>query len=428
MSHNPVEDFLQHAIGLDSASIGVDVLQQMLHAGLRRTNLAVDDYAKFLRQSSEEQTRLIESVVVLETWFFRNNASFAFFAKHLEAYKQQPLRLLSLPCATGEEAYSLAIILLEKAFKPNLLRIDAVDISQQALQTAQRACYRASSFRDEHAEQVKQHFFQTIKPQNALHNEQVYQVKPQLQKLVHWRQGNLLNPHLFTENALFDVIFCRNLLIYLTAEARTVALANLRRWLKPNGLLFIGHAERNLACHAGFTQVLEAGVFACWHPQAPQAQKNTSPPPALGLANLPKTPQFNRLPEAQPASVVQSPPAQQAVEPRLRKTQEVAYQALENAQSFADQGELDKALEYCQRFLREQPDAPQGHFLCALIYQARQDDTQAERYFQQTLYLQPDHKQALHHLHLLLQRQGRLTQAKSLQQRLQRLRGKPRVA
>jgi len=419
MINNPVEAFLKQAIGLDSASIGMGVLQQMLQASLRRTGLQVSEYAQFLMHSSQEQTHLIESVVVMETWFFRNNASFEFLAKHLQPFQKHPLRLLSLPCATGEEPYSLAITLLEQGFQPDLLHIDAVDISQQALQIAQHACYQNIAFRDGYAKHIKPQFFQTIKQQSSLHDECVYHVKPEVQKCVHYQQGNLLDAHLFTEEAIFDVIFCRNLLIYLTPDACKTAICNLARWLKPTGLLFIGHAERNLACQMGFKQLSEAGVFACWHPQLEDEQKI----PAAPLnTHLPKKPVPTTLPNPP------KPALSNSLAHVSHTLDEAAYQALENAQNFANQGELDKALQHCQRFLKGQPDAPQGHFLCALIHQAWHDELQAERYFQQTLYLQPDHKQALHHLHILMQRQGRVEQAKSLHQRLQRLRGKPHAA
>ncbi len=410
MNDNPVERFLQHTIGLDSASIGADTLQHILHERWRATGLSAAPYAAFLHDSQDEQKRLIETVVVLETWFFRHHRSFDFMSQHLQAQSPPAVRLLSLPCATGEEPYSLVMSLLDKGFLPRQIHVDAVDISQPALDIAQQAQYRNIAFRGERGRQAQPVFFQPVEQKNALNVDRLYQLKPEVRSCVHWHQGNILDAHIFPPQPGFDVIFCRNLLIYLTPEARSTAIRHLATWLKPSGLLCVGHAERNLACHEGFVQVSEPGVFACWHPQSPQAQNSTTSPKPLKKPLI--APQIVR-----PVSDTLSPPAVKSSTPHPLK-------GLEQIEQLADQGKLEAALQQCRDFLRTQPDAVQGHFLCALIHQARQDEAQAERYFQQTLYLQPHHMEALHHLSVLLQGQGRQAQARSLHQRLQRVRDK----
>jgi len=416
----PVETFLQQAIGLDSASIGVEALQHLQNARLHSTGLDASDYAGFLHKSPEEQAQLIESVVVTETWFFRNHLSFDFIAEWLQqpSRRSQNLRLLSLPCATGEEAYSLVMTLLNQGFSPAQLSLDAVDISVQALRVAQQGSYRSSAFRGEPGRQAQQNFFHLVEQRTALNTEVLYQVKPAVQACIHWQQGNILDAHLFPHSALFDVIFCRNLLIYLTKKASAQAINNLMRWLKPTGLLCVGHAERSLVSQAGFVQVTRPGIFVCQHPHAAgneAAVRTASKVPKLAVRS-PLRPSPN-LTAFQP-----NPAATAAVMPSEVEASLSAMQHLEQAQKLADQGALHVALQHCQAFLQQQPEIAEGHFLCALIYQARHDEPQAERYFQQTLYLQPNHEEALRHLMMLLQRQGRTAQATSLQQRLQRLR------
>ena len=109
-------------------------------------------YWELVSASPNELQALTEAVVVAETWFFRDRAAFAAMARialehWLPANPEGVLRLLSLPCASGEEPYSIAMALLDSGFPSKRYRIDAIDISERTLAHAERATYGKNSFR-----------------------------------------------------------------------------------------------------------------------------------------------------------------------------------------------------------------------------------------------------------------------------------------
>ena len=112
-----------------------------------------DQYYQLLLRSPAEWDELVESVVVAETWFFRDREPFAalvslLLEEWLPARPARPARLLSLPCSSGEEPYSMAMALLDAGVAPELFEITAVDISHRALAHARRGVYGRNSFRD----------------------------------------------------------------------------------------------------------------------------------------------------------------------------------------------------------------------------------------------------------------------------------------
>ena len=114
-------DFLKERIGLDVASVGEAIIERAVRQRSQALQgLSADQYWQRLQTSSEEQQALIEAVIVPETWFFRYPESFATLARlakaRLAEIKQmRALRILSLPCSTGEEPYSIAMALLDES-------------------------------------------------------------------------------------------------------------------------------------------------------------------------------------------------------------------------------------------------------------------------------------------------------------------------
>src|SRR5258708_375143 len=115
---NQIEVLLQQTMGLHAATIGSALVEPTVLARMRRQGVAdVADYVKLLRQSPAEWNALIEAMVVTETWFFRDQGSFTALVRlvleeWLPAHPSGVLRLLSFPCSTGEEPFSMAMALL----------------------------------------------------------------------------------------------------------------------------------------------------------------------------------------------------------------------------------------------------------------------------------------------------------------------------
>src|SRR5262249_21641542 len=146
---------------------------------------------------------------VCETWFFRDPASFdAFTQAALEWLGRNPagtLRILSVPCSTGEEPCSLAMRLLDSKVPPHRFVIDAVDVSGRSLARAQRALYGKNSFRGGDLSFRDRHFRETAEG---------FELSDTVRKCVRFHQDNVLAETFLAGHEPYQIIFCRNLLIY----------------------------------------------------------------------------------------------------------------------------------------------------------------------------------------------------------------------
>src|ERR1700722_3528138 len=142
------ENLLRQKMGLTAASIGSPAVERAVKSRMADLGYAqAADYGCYLSASAEELQELIEAVVVPETWFFRDPQAYVALARLVTEELRSALRVLSIPCSTGEEPYSLVMSLLDAGFLPQQLRVDAVDISARALAVAKRGVYGSNSFR-----------------------------------------------------------------------------------------------------------------------------------------------------------------------------------------------------------------------------------------------------------------------------------------
>ncbi|HEX2011785.1 MAG TPA: protein-glutamate O-methyltransferase CheR, partial [Roseateles sp.] len=230
-----VEQLLHRLIGLDTGSVGRPLLARALQR--RMTACGAADSAGYwqrLQQSLDERQALVEAVVVPETWFFRYPESFAILGAQAQARRlalagARPLRLLSLPCASGEEPYSAAMCLLDAGFAAGDFRIDALDVSARVIAAARQARYGANAFRSSDLAFRERHFQA---------EGDGYRLNETVRQAVSFGIGNLLDPALQTGAPVYDFLFCRNLLIYFDAPTQRRALERLERLLDPAGVLF----------------------------------------------------------------------------------------------------------------------------------------------------------------------------------------------
>jgi chemotaxis protein methyltransferase WspC len=201
---------LHEAMGLDVTSIGASAVERAVQVRMQACNRSdMQAYVELVRASEAELQQLIETIVVPETWFGRDPQAFALlsrwaFESWLPENPHGPLRLLSLPCSTGEEPYSMAMTLLEAGFPAGRLSIDAVDISERSLALARRAIYGKNSFRGAELAFRGHHFDETAAG---------WRLRESVQALVHFERGNLFADDFLPGAERYDAIFCRNVLI-----------------------------------------------------------------------------------------------------------------------------------------------------------------------------------------------------------------------
>jgi chemotaxis protein methyltransferase CheR len=206
-----------------------------------------EEYYEYLRsgpQREAEREQLITLVTNKETYFFREPAQLRAFAtyglrdlKHLKSVSgERSLRILSAGCATGEEAYTIAMLVHDSAafFWDWTVEVVGLDLDGAALEKAREGVYQENSFRATPAEARQAHFTA---------EGGAFRVKDRLRRRMRWVKGNLLDPAAYAGLGAFDAVFCRNVLMYFSEAASRQAIAHLRQVLRRGAYLLLGHAE-----------------------------------------------------------------------------------------------------------------------------------------------------------------------------------------
>ncbi len=400
------EQLLHGLIGLDAESVGQVVIERAVRQRVAALGCASEDaYWLKVQGSASEQQALVEAVVVPETWFFRYPESFVALVKLARERSAQlagarPLRILSLPCSTGEEPYSIAMALLDAGLPGDGFRIDAMDISEINLQRAERALYGRNSFRGDKLDFRERHFTETVEG-FELHND--------VRRKVRLLAGNLLAPGLLAGEAPYDFVFCRNLLIYFDRPTQHAVAAVLQRLMRDDGAMFIGPAEASLFSQVGM-QALNIPLAFVFRRQAVRsASTAVQAVPSVG---------------AHPRPVAAAAPVARAPAP-VRRTPATGPApaavgtdtSLDDIAALANAGRSDEARAACERYLATHGPTAQAFYWLGLLSDVAGRSSDAQDYYRKTLYLAPTHAEALAHLAALLAARGDLAGARRLQQR-----------
>ena len=170
------------------------------------------------------------------TSFFREEHHFGLLATELAARRGQNLRIWCNAASTGEEPYSLAMTVIETLGAKAPVKIFCSDIDTKVLATAENGVYAADA-RGLSPERLHQHFLR-----GTASNSGFIRVKPELKRLVEFRHFNLMDER-WSFSEPFDIVFCRNVMIYFDAPTQRRVLERMRRVIKPHGLMFAGHSE-----------------------------------------------------------------------------------------------------------------------------------------------------------------------------------------
>lgn len=207
---------------------------------------SVHDYYRMLKFSKDtaEFDRLINDLTINETYFFRDYPQLRNFAENVlpmvvrekQKNNDRTIKIWSAACSTGEEPYTLSIILQEMIDEPENwnLQIVASDINTDVLRSAKIGLYEYRSVRDVPPEYLAKYFTK---------KHESYQVNPDVKKLVKFMKINLMDSVAVSDITGCDFIFCRNVLIYFDDESRKAVLSDFYRGLNPGGIIFLGHSE-----------------------------------------------------------------------------------------------------------------------------------------------------------------------------------------
>ncbi|MBI4823209.1 MAG: protein-glutamate O-methyltransferase CheR [Nitrospirae bacterium] len=213
------------------------------------------DYYRLLlydRYKEEEFSELMDILTINETYFFREEIQLKALneeiLKDLYTAKKdtKKIRIWSAGCSSGEEPYTIAMLVLEQGayFDGWDIEILGSDINQRVLQSARKGLYRKNSFRNTNEYFAKKYFKE---------NDGIYKISDNIKKLVNFSYLNLLDPFKVKFVETMDVILCRNVLIYFHMDARKKVIENFYNRLSDGGYLLLGHAESLMNVSTSFT-------------------------------------------------------------------------------------------------------------------------------------------------------------------------------
>jgi chemotaxis protein methyltransferase WspC len=365
------------------------------------------------RPGTPEFDTLLDRVVVPESWMLRDRAVFdealRFVQRRLAARPARPVRILSLPCAGGEEPYSMALVLAEAGIPATRCRIDAVDLSQAAIARARSGRFTRNAFRG--ADLAFRERWFTRCDDSA----EEYLIDAALRAYVGFRQGNLLAPDACAGEPAYDLVFCRNLLIYFDDATQARAAHAIGALLADDGVLLSGHAEAPSFCRHGFAPTRHAG-FAL-HKRGVAAQPAQQP--AQRAAGAPPRKLVPPLPAPLPATAAPAP-AQRRLQAQPRP-QPQPQDLLAQAQDHADHGRLADAEAACRACLTLVPDSAAAWFLLGMIHELGGHKHAADASWRRCVYLAPDHYEALCSLALLHEGLGDAATGAGFRQRAARI-------
>lgn len=422
MSFEKIKILLQDNIGLHTGSIGDSSIERAIKLRMEALEIRDGDcYLSRLISDQEEMDELVEEVVVPETWFFRNSVPFDSMVKCVQSMGgkvgsgDSRVRILSLPCSTGEEPYSIAIKLLKSGLPEDWFQIDAVDISKRALRKARRAIYGKHSFRETGGVPETGYFTST---------RSGHQVLPHVKKHVNFLEGNILKDSIAPESEYYDIIFCRNLLIYFDRPTQKKALEKLDSMLKKNGILFVGHAETTDANKDLFTRLNLPNSFAYKKNAMTEPgafEKVYEEEPLSNLEKIYKQLVKVTLKNNELSNKYKKYPRGKGEENNVKRETPV-IENIFGIERLIEQGHLSDASSLCLKWLDEEPEKAHGYYLLGLISNLEGNAITADSLLKKAIYLDPNHHKALALSALLAEERGDNAVAESLRIRESRAR------
>lgn len=367
--------------------------------------------------SGDQLKAVANHLTISETYFFRQRDTFnvleqeIFPARLAERRRQgRPLRIWSAGCASGEEPYSIAILIRQKfpELRPETVVIHATDINSHVLARAQRGIYSEWSFRDV-PDWVKASYFHR-KP-NGRH-----EIVPEIRRMVRFSQLNLATPIYpaeFGERGDFDVILCRNVLMYFSSEWQERIVGRFTQALVPEGWLIVGPCDiaagQSAELHLRLsgpgvyqkTDKLASPVQPIVPPVALPAWRPELPPPAPPVAMPP-------LPVGVPVETLPAPVERPALTTAATESEVVSAVA----HAHANRGELDQALAACEEAIGLDKMNPGFHYLRACILQEQNRLGEAAEAYRRVLFLDSRSVMAEFALGCIAEREGRRDQAR----------------
>jgi chemotaxis protein methyltransferase CheR len=406
--------FIETLIGLHFPTARLTDLERGIRSAAGEFGFnAVEPFIEWLLSSTLSHSQietLAGHLTVGETYLFRDKRVFELLETQVlptiidsRKGREQNLRVWSAACSSGEEPYSLAILLARMLTDPKgwNITILATDISPLSLKKAAAGVYGEWSFRDT-PRWVKDGYFKKI--QNK------FEIAPHIKRMVTFSCLNLAAdpyPAIINATNAMDIIFCRNVLMYFSHDFANTVIDNLSRCLVDGGWLVISPVE---AAGATFPPCMHPVRFpgAVLYKKGRETKDDVTPPPS-------------DIPRPKPKFAVGIPTANTALAPRTKRQEKVPPVPEHNvsdsgkmphqARRLADQGKLTDALVLCEEAIKYDKLDPALHYLQATILQEMGKTGDAAASLQRALYIDQEFVIAHFALGHLMHRQGKYKEA-----------------
>ena len=231
---NKIAELIYRELGIVVDRNNQRILASKIKLFLMRNKLTEEDLISKVERDRRLFEDLISSITVNETYFFREREHFDALVELIKRKNLSSTKILSIPCSTGEEPFSIAMT-LDDAFGSSLrFDIVGVDVDRKAIEMAQAGIYMERSVSKVPAKFLTRYFDK---------EGEFYKIKRTIALKVRFLVGNIFDVAFLKRLGMFDFIFCRNLLIYFDSKKREEALNNLAKIHKSGGYLFIGKSE-----------------------------------------------------------------------------------------------------------------------------------------------------------------------------------------
>ena len=236
-----IRDFFSKLTGNKLGSDKRQLVESRLRKKFLNSKIEVKQYIKMIQTDLKEQSDFISSLTTHKTDWFRESQHFEFLKKQIlqaqKNSKHNEWKIWSAACSTGEEIYTLLMILNELGEKN--IRLLGTDISESCIKSGSEGIYNLDVVNRQVPPNLIQKYF--VRGVGEKSNE-YYKFDPSFKNLIKWRQFNLINSEL-NAKVMFDYIFLRNVLIYFDAETGFQIAKRLLNYLKPGGHFIIGLSE-----------------------------------------------------------------------------------------------------------------------------------------------------------------------------------------
>ena len=365
---NDFESLLKQTVGLDATALGRAAIERAVSGRIAASGLHQwRDYLEHARSTEDELQALLDAVVLPETWFFRDRVAYETLGRlavqcWLTASHGDYLRLISVGCGSGEEPYSMAMELLDAGFPPERIRIDAIDISSQALARARQAVYGKESFRGNDLRFSERYF--TTGPEG-------FKLDAKVRQAVNFFRGNVLADTFLSGRGDYDFIFCRNLLFYFDAATQARVAKVLHEALGKYGVAFVSSSEAELLTKPSFVPVEIPGANAFLKAGKHQVRSATQTARTLRTQVMAPTPEKSG----------KSP------KPQIRS-------ALDLAMRLAERGQWADVRRLCEAYVRDHGESAQALYLLGRARDVEGELEAARGFYGRAIELHPEHTMA----------------------------------